>query len=296
MKAILTCPICDNGTLDRYLTCVDQTVTKETFNLKKCTRCQFVVTTPRPDNTDLNRYYKSPNYTSHNTNANSVIDNAYMLAREYTIRWKLNILIKYNSLAEQSLLDVGCGTGQFISYCKRKGWKITGVEPTIDARQKAISLTSHEEIYESLELVDQQFSIITLWHVLEHIPDLKLTIAELGKKLKDNGTLIIALPNHKSWDAALYREDWAGYDVPRHLWHFNRDNINQLLASFGLTIIEEVPMKLDAFYVSLLSEKYKTPEQSQIKSAANAIASGIKSNQIASKTGEYSSLIYIAKK
>lgn len=178
-----------------------------------------------------------------------------------------------------------------MATCKKGGWDVKGTEPN----QKARSIASHQGI-ELLEnsngLKKQSFDVITLWHVLEHIENLSEFISQLNELLKDNGQIVIAVPNYKSFDAEYYKEFWAAYDVPRHLWHFSQESIVKLFSKENIIVDKILPMKFDAFYVSLLSEKYKSGKMNPLK----AFFTGLKSNRKAKRTGEYSSLIYVLKK
>jgi hypothetical protein len=113
----------------------------------------------------------------------------------------------------------------------------------------------------------------------------------LHKLLKPNGTLIIAVPNFKSYDAQYYKGFWAAYDVPRHLWHFSKHSISKLVACYKMKVFEILPMKFDAFYVCLLSEKYRSGFMNPLKAFWIAYLSNLKANG----SQEYSSLIYIIK-
>ncbi len=132
-----------------------------------------------------------------------------------------------------------------------------------------------------------------MWHVLEHVHDLNETLAKLRSLLTNNGTVFIAVPNHESYDAQLYKNYWAGYDLPRHLWHFSKENIKTLLTRHNLKLQAIVPMRFDAYYVSLLSEGYKNPAKSSLIKSASAFTRGLISNLKAGKDN-HSSLIYIA--
>lgn len=295
MTSVSKCPLCDSNNWNEHLRCKDFTVTHEIFTLKKCASCNFIVTSPRPDDAQLPKYYQSSDYISHSSKASSIIDRVYLLVRSFALQWKLNIVNKY-SHTSKTILDYGCGTGNFLKTCQSAGWKIQGVEPTATARDKAIENTN-ESIVEDLSLLEKKkFGVITLWHVLEHVSDFSPLISNLASVLDDHGTVFIAVPNYESHDAKHYKEYWAGYDVPRHLWHFSRKNISDILSQNGFQIKEVVPMKLDAYYVSMLSEKYKSNGQINLLPFARAILAGLKSNITARKTGAYSSLIYIAKK
>jgi 2-polyprenyl-3-methyl-5-hydroxy-6-metoxy-1,4-benzoquinol methylase len=276
------------------MTCIDHTVSHETFQLVRCESCGFIMTSPRPENSALGKYYMSEDYISHSNRSSSVIEKIYQIARIVSLERKINLVNRHLLSPEKRLLDYGCGTGEFLNHARKKGFKIQGVEPSSIARQQAQKLT-HEKISETIAEVENQFDAITLWHVLEHIPDINKVIGQLKSILTKNGTIFIAVPNHKSNDAIRYQELWAGYDVPRHLWHFSQQTMKKLLTKNGLNIVDTIPMKLDSFYVSMLSEKYKRKKNS-ISGLTQAFFNGLRSNIQASSNMEYSSLIYIAKK
>ncbi|MEO7987947.1 MAG: class I SAM-dependent methyltransferase [Chryseolinea sp.] len=297
MMTVNICPVCEESQFSPVTSCVDNTVSHETFKIIKCTNCDFTLTSPRPENDKLGDYYHSDNYISHSNKATTLLDRVYLLARRFTLRWKVNLLLKYHPNHNKiNILDYGCGTGEFLKTCKDSGYAISGVEPSQNARAKS-SETNQIKIQESLEGLDcQRFNIITMWHVLEHIPDFEAVIQKLKSKLTDGGVLFIAVPNHKSFDGQHYQKHWAGFDVPRHLWHFSSGTMKKVLRKNNLSLIDICGMKLDSYYVSLLSEKYKSENKSTMIGYINAVINGTRSNWKARKTGEYSSLIYIIKK
>ncbi len=276
-----------NQDLTEYIKCTDYTVSNEIYTLYKNEKFDLLVTKPVPEN--LDDYYKSDDYISHTDSKKSLFDFTYQAVKNYTLKQKVKLINSFDT-EEKTILDIGAGTGDFLSVCKKNGWKINGVEPSESARElaskKNIILENSVEKFQN-----KSFDVITLWHVLEHIPTLPEFIQTLKKLLKPNGVLIIAVPNYKSYDAKLYKEFWAGYDVPRHLWHFSQTSIQKLFSLVDMNVVKILPMKFDAFYVSLLSEKYKKNKLGFIKAFFNGLLSNIK----AKKSGEYSSLIYILK-
>jgi 2-polyprenyl-3-methyl-5-hydroxy-6-metoxy-1,4-benzoquinol methylase len=299
MISIHDCPACNATQLTPYITCVDHSVSHETFNIVKCPQCELLLTNPRPEQAQIGKYYQSPAYTSHIGTAKNTLDRIYLGARNITLKWKLSLLKKHTHLTTQkSILDVGCGTGEFLKVAKLQGWKTAGVEPSSHARQQAHASISMDikSSFSEISNRDAKFDAITLWHVLEHIDDLNTTIEILKNLLTENGTIFIAVPNHNSWDAAHYKTYWAAYDVPRHLWHFNKKSMTIILGNHKLTISKIIPMWLDAFYVSLLSEKYRNKGRLTLKCATQAFINGFRSNYNAALNKEYSSLIYVVKK
>ncbi|MDO6736684.1 bifunctional 2-polyprenyl-6-hydroxyphenol methylase/3-demethylubiquinol 3-O-methyltransferase UbiG [Wenyingzhuangia sp. 2_MG-2023] len=328
--------------LESYLKTKDYSVSKENFELLLDDRIDLLITNPRPEKEDLGSYYESENYISHTDSKKTITEIAYNFVKKYALNKKLELLNSF-STEHKTVLDIGCGTGDFLNTCQQAGWKVTGIEPSKKAREKGLEKLKkgtyiysdihaffeddfageekeidykqsykHTKLYhhsehetknvekevlkfEGKEIQNEsnpyQFDVITLWHVLEHVYDLDMYIYRLKQLLKPDGVLVIAVPNYKSYDAEHYKQFWAAYDVPRHLWHFSQTSIHRLFSTELMKVVKTIPMKFDAFYVSLLSEQYKTGKKNFIK----AIINGIKSNKAAKRTGEYSSLIYVLK-
>lgn len=293
MIAIKECPVCKSESLAPFKVCKDYTVSHETFHVLQCAVCKLGITSPRPENDKLGKYYQSDEYISHSGKSSGGIGFIYKTARTFSLRWKSKIVTQKKSIG--SALDFGCGTGEFLNTLKQQGWKVEGVEPSEIGRTKSSELTGQPIHSELQGISSSQFDIITAWHVIEHIPNLKEVIAQLAKQLKKDGTIFIAVPNYESADAQQYQEHWAGFDVPRHLWHFSKSSMQKLLTSHGLTLAQVIPMKLDAYYVSMLSEKYRSGKNAPLKNLLNGFISGLHSNTSASKTTNHSSLIYVAK-
>ena len=272
-----------------YLRVKDHSVSQEIFDLYYDEYLDMLVTNPQPDSENLGKYYDSPNYISHTDGNKSLFEKLYQAVKNIALKNKLNLI---NNLSENKgkILDIGAGTGDFLAFVKQNGWQTIGVEPSQKAKEIALK-KGVDFVNETSELENQSFDVITMWHVLEHVPNLEKQIQELKRLLKPNGTLIVAVPNFKSFDANHYKEFWAAYDVPIHFWHFSKTAIKSLFQKQNMKLEKVLPMKFDAFYVSLLSEKYKTGKMNYIK----AFFIGLKSNFKAKKTSEYSSHIYILK-
>ncbi|MFC3973130.1 class I SAM-dependent methyltransferase [Maribacter confluentis] len=267
-----------------YIKTKDYSISKESFILEYEPSLDMLITTPQPK--DISKYYKEESYISHKDESKQFLDKIYFIVKKYTLNKKIKFISQYQN-ESKTLLDIGTGTGDFLNEAKRKNWTTTGIEINPIARQKAQS--KDLEIFKSIEhLGDKKYNLITLWHVLEHLPNLEEQIEKLDNLLEVGGTLIIAVPNYKSYDAKYYKHHWAAFDVPRHLWHFSKNSIKILFKKKGLNIKKITPMYFDSYYVSILSEKYKNGKTNYF----NAMYRGWQSNLEARRTGQYSSLIY----
>ena len=273
--------------LTTLLNCKDNTVSGEYFEVMEHEEYEMLVTSPVPKN--LEKYYKSESYISHTDSKKTFFDKIYQAVKNHTLKQKLLLLNSFKS-SSKSVLDFGAGTGDFLKICKNNNWQVLGIEPSAEARENAVKKGVHLK-ENLLDVTNQKFDVITLWHVLEHVENLKNTIKVLKSLLQPEGRIVVAVPNYKSYDAAFYKEHWAAYDVPRHLWHFSQKSIHKLFLEAEMIVEETLPMKFDSYYVSLLSEKYKTGKSNPIK----AFYRGFLSNRSAKSTTEYSSLIYVIK-
>lgn len=273
-----------------YIKVKDHSVSNEHFELLMDEELQLLKTYPQPELQNLGRYYESEDYISHTDSKRSLFEKIYHWVKSYSLKKKVGLI---NSLHSQkgSLLDIGAGTGDFLVTAKAQNWQVVGIEPNESAKKLAVS--KGIPFKNNIESIDNQlFDVITMWHVMEHVPDVEHQIKELKRLLKPDGTIIIAVPNYKSYDAEYYKEFWAAYDVPRHLWHFSKMSVQKLVEKENMKLVKILPMIFDSFYVSLLSEKYKTGNMNFFK----AFWIGLRSNLKASATKEYSSHIYVIKK
>ncbi|HWA35490.1 MAG TPA: class I SAM-dependent methyltransferase [Cyclobacteriaceae bacterium] len=289
LEKVITCPVCQASEFNTHLICKDYTATGELFHVEQCQACGFLITTPRPTEENAGQYYQSEAYISHTAKAAGPIDYIYLTVRHFTLNWKYRLISRKGTPAK--LLDFGSGTGSFLNYCIDKGIDAYGIEPSIKARD------THAKVRDSLAALEiNDFNIITLWHVLEHVYTLEETLDKLKDLLAKTGTIFIAVPNWQSYDAQHYRAQWAAYDVPRHLWHFSQSTMKALLSKKGFKLQTIIPMKLDSYYVSLLSEKNTNGGTLPPMKMLRALRTAFISNAKAKKDLNYSSLIYVATK
>jgi SAM-dependent methyltransferase len=297
LERLTKCPLCKSGLFLNSQEIKDYAVSQESFIICNCTNCGLKFTNPRPTKETIGPYYDSPAYFSHDDNAKNLTQFLYQKVRNYAISQKVKHLNSLKPL-KGKYLDYGCGTAELLSKANEIGWKVTGIEPNDKARNLANSKLGGK-IHKSIDELSKEslYDIITLYHVLEHVHSLRKTLKKLINHLKPNGYIIIAVPNPESHDALKYGKTWAGWDVPRHLYHFNHKAIDQFEEIFDLQLINTLPMLFDSYYVSLLSEGYKDPKQSGLKKYWKAILSGKKSNtEAVKKKGNHSSNLFIFKK
>jgi 2-polyprenyl-3-methyl-5-hydroxy-6-metoxy-1,4-benzoquinol methylase len=284
------CPLCQGESFRAYLSVKDHAVSGELFELVKCSTCGFIMTNPRPASPYLGKYYDSETYISHSQSRKGLINSLYQGVK------RINLYLKFRAIRSfvprGTWVDYGAGTGDFVNFIAGKGIDIRGFEPNSKARDRAtrnsVSLL-HPERFSDLE--PQSAACITLWHVLEHIPDFTDIISQFSAALMNDGILVLALPNCGSYDARHYESYWAAYDVPRHLWHFKQKDVEHLAHQSGFRVIQTLGMPFDAFYVSMLSEKYRS------RSPLFGVYHGMKSNIWARFSSyPYSSQIYLLKK
>jgi 2-polyprenyl-3-methyl-5-hydroxy-6-metoxy-1,4-benzoquinol methylase len=272
------------------LVCKDHTVSGENFELRKAQDLDLLATFPQPSLKELPVYYKSENYISHTDSKKGIFDKAYQGVKNFMLSKKIK-WIENERPAKGKILDIGAGTGDFLFSAKKAGWKIFGAEPSEGARELA-SQKGVELQVDTSSFAAGSFDVITMWHVLEHVPNLEVQINELKRLLKSDGLIVVAVPNFKSYDAQKYKEHWAAYDVPRHLYHFSPSAIKNIFEAKGFLLTSQKGLFFDSFYVSMLSEKYTSGSVQPLK----AFYTGMKSNLKAKSTGNYSSLAYFLQK
>jgi 2-polyprenyl-3-methyl-5-hydroxy-6-metoxy-1,4-benzoquinol methylase len=255
----MNCPVCNHSNVQIVIQSQDFSLTQASFSVLHCNNCSFRFTSPVPNQEEIGQYYKFNDYISHTDTKEGWMNQLYHFVRTKTLADKTKWVQSLFTGHKGHILDIGAGTGAFAHAMQQKAWKVTGLEPDAVTREKAfeihqLHLQSTDAIF---DLPENEFEVITMWHVLEHVHELKPYLIQCFKSLKYNGRLIIAVPNYTSFDARYYQKYWAAYDLPRHLYHFSPKSMSILLNEIGFEIVTIKPMWYDSFYVSLLSEKYK---------------------------------------
>ena len=284
------CPICKSE-MEYIFTTKDYLVSGEPFDIIECDSCLLRITYPFPNKQNIGRYYSSDDYISHNDNTSGIFDYIYGVVRSYQLNKKKKLIENYCDKINGKILDIGCGTGEFLSVMKKGHWDINGVDTSEKAREIVKNKLNIEVMAPDRWISsDIQYDVITCWHSLEHVHEPWVYLNKIKKSLNPDGILIVALPNYHSTDAKKYQEFWAAYDTPRHLYHFTIESINKIINPHKFNIRSIYRMNFDPFYVSILSASHMG------KSAINGLINGFISwmSSILFKD-KCSSLIFIIK-
>lgn len=299
IEQLSNCPFCNSIEIIDHLLVKDFSISKEEFKLSRCAECGLIFTNPRPDKHSIGKYYDSPDYISHSNSDTGLVNKIYKSVRRTAIKGKFDTIKRILGRNEKwSLLDIGCGTGDFLSYCQENGVSCTGIEPNEGARSIAtgkhnLTVFNSDHLY---QLKDDSFDVITMWHVLEHVDNLNEYISRLHTILKPGGYCFIAVPNPTSFDASKYGKYWAAYDVPRHLSHFSPSTLRNIFQKNDFQVVKSLSMPWDAYYISLLSEGYKRNNKARFLTYISALITGFLSNIKAGSPDKYSSVLYVFKK
>ena len=286
------CPWCGSKNSHLHLQLKDYFLTQESFEIVECDDCHLLYTTPRPTPDVIGNYYKSENYFSHQENKKGFVPRIYEAVKKVNIKRKFALATDGILLEnDRQMLEIGCGVGDFLHYAEQKGWHCYGAEPSDDA-VKILKLKSDAKVVKPEQIEsfsDASFDLICMWHVLEHVDNLKWQITQLKRLAKPHGRIVVAVPNYQSYDARFYHDKWAAYDVPRHLNHFSREFVFNQLNDSELILKSVHPLVWDSFYVSYMSEQFLNHRMPLLR----GFCRGLISNGKALVSGQYSSLVYV---
>ena len=289
------CPLCSSPSIKKLFACKDHFASGESFDIFECSECGFTFTQGVPDESEIGRYYESPDYVSHSNTSKGVLNKLFHIVRNIMLRRKVSLVKKLTLLRHGKLLDYGAGTGYFANSMQKAGWNVTAIEKSKAAREQGKELFGIDmQPEEALAAQpDKKYNVVTLWHVMLHILQLVNFWEQLHRILDDSGIAIVAVPNRASYDAEFYREHWAAYDTPRHLWHFTGSTLAKWASKHRFILERRYPMPFDGFYISMLSERYKGRKLATLRGVWNGFLGWIASFD---KCGASSSIIYIFRK
>jgi SAM-dependent methyltransferase len=254
------CPACGSANYRHAFEVRDRfnIIPDRTYSIVRCQSCQLLFVNPRPDALSIAAFYQIEGYDPFvgGKSGKSWTTAAYKLARRFTVPRK--VARAMNGLQNaRSALDIGCATGEFAAALGKHGLQVCGVEPDPGAAEHAratFGLTVWTGNISAVPHDAGPFDVITMWHVLEHVHDLKGTLARVRELLSPEGRFVIAVPNPLSFDARQYGRNWVAWEAPRHLYHFEPDVLLSLLDREGFAARRAGALAFDAFYHSLLSE------------------------------------------
>ncbi|HYG22675.1 MAG TPA: class I SAM-dependent methyltransferase [Verrucomicrobiae bacterium] len=209
-------------------------ITGDRFEIVICPACGNTLTWPQP--LDLSPYYPASYYGSA---SNSRFPAPVEILQRTLYRHRAGLVEQHCSEGKRKVLDVGCGRGLLLDAFRRRGWETEGTEFSDAAASYAravLGLNVHIGELSALQL-SEKFDAVTLWHVLEHVRDPSAILSEVNGLLKPGGVVLIGIPNFGGWEARLCRDKWFHLDVPRHLVHFPRGRLRQLLDENGFEVI-----------------------------------------------------------
>ena len=247
------CIICDSNMSTPFIKVSDR-FGSESFQIVEC-ECGFKYLSPRPKSENISIYYDDENYDPHRKHKYSLYHIIYSWVQDRAIKWKYYKISKFTNIGK--LLDIGGGGGEFCSYLKKCGWQVSLQDNS--ARARKLSLDNGVDCLKNLnDIKKEQFDLITMWHSIEHIHGIDSLFKSLDKLIAVDGTLVVAVPNFNAPERKWYNEDWAPWDAPRHLYHFNYEQLIILLEKYGWKVKSSNKMIQDTPYNILLSMKSRS--------------------------------------
>ncbi len=211
-------------------------ITGHRFEIARCRGCGFTVTAPQPSGEAMGAYYPAGYYGAET--ADRFPAPVEWLQRRLYHRRALWVE-RFNQNRAGRVLDVGCGRGLLLRAFQRQGWEVQGTELSEPAARYAsgtLKLPVRIGSLEELRFPSDHFDAVVMWHVLEHVSDPRVVLAEVHRVLRPGGVFMVGVPNFGSPEARLCRNKWLHLDVPRHLTHFTRDSLRGALAQAGFTV------------------------------------------------------------
>jgi SAM-dependent methyltransferase len=302
---LIPCPLCGSVRSQLFIAVRDRLQGRDLdadgdkrYEIVTCSGCGFRFLNPRPRVQELWKYYQGGAYDPHRRRGGGVVSIIYRLLRPLSVGYKAAQVSR--GLKPGSLLDVGCGSGEFLCEMKRRGWRVLGIEQDEGAAQIARAAGCEILVGDPLEtdLAQNRFDLITFWHSLEHLPFLKGAFAGICAHLAPAGRLVVALPNPDSLDARIYKSRWAAWDAPRHLYHFRPADLKNLVrqGAGDLRLVKMGSLPLDPFYHALLSEIIWSRGFMALVKAIRGTLIGFESLLAGLRSGSGSTIVYVFQK
>ncbi|HAJ35756.1 MAG TPA: hypothetical protein DCL15_08695 [Chloroflexi bacterium] len=239
---LTNCNLCGSNAIEDERVIPDYLLERKQIvaRLVRCRACGLVYQSPRPTLAEMSEHYP-PEYEPY-TDPTAGYEPSSLLKRAYAYGTQKRTRYVTRRKHGGRLLDIGCASGTFLLGMQaQRGWQVQGVEPSAQIAEYARSVHNLDVFPGTLEeanFPDGSFDCVTMWDVLEHVHDPLGTLREISRVLKDDGILVIRVPNLASWDATLFGDAWAGLDAPRHLFVFRPETLKAMLAQTNFQMID----------------------------------------------------------
>lgn len=212
---------------------------KDNWQVYKCENCGLGVLDPHPGKDELNRLY-TEDYFQSQYQEELALNSAKMKQRLRQEDHRLRFFYKFKKSGK--VLDIGCGRGYFLLACRKRGYEVEGIDISADASiyvSKELKIPVHLGDAGSINLPEKSFDVITMWHSLEHAVDPNVYMQSTCRWLKDDGLLVVDVPNYASHDAIKTWNNWVGWQIPYHFYHFTKSSLFLLLNKHGFSVIRQ---------------------------------------------------------
>lgn len=261
----VSCNLCSSDSFTTLFTLRDTlSLTNEIFRLVTCNQCGLVYLNPRPSAEQLDTFYPEEYWWRRGKKTNNVLSKLARNFEEWYRTYLLNTevrLLKKMLNKGSKILDVGCGRGDILYLCKRSGFETYGIELSEKAARNArieYGLDVYQGSLFEIDFGPNYFDAITFYHVFEHLPDSLRVLKKANRMLKDEGILVIQIPNIDSLQFKLFSKRWFGLSIPQHFYHFSSRTIEEMLkkANFEIVNIRHISNRCNpSVFVSSLIPK-----------------------------------------
>lgn len=225
----ITCNLC-HSKISSFLFEAQDYITGSKHKLVRCENCRLVYVNPRPGMEEISEYYPATYYGKEPFTYERI---------DAESRFKI---IKNMLQPSSRVLDIGCGRGLVLGKCSNMGCEVYGTELSLTSSwyaREVLKLKIFNKHLIDCSFADDYFDLITMYHSLEHLEDPLGNLREIYRVLKPGGILVIEVPRFNSWMSVLFKGNWFHLDVPRHLYHFEDNTLEQLLNAVDLKVIKK---------------------------------------------------------
>ena len=229
MVQVTRCFLCGSRELIHFLSAKDRlSPRRESFYLVTCKGCELCLTSPRPEASELMKYYPR-SYEPWARKGRGLFSR-----RIYSFYYRLTRRLSVKK--GQRVLDIGCGNGNFLEYLAAKGAETYGCDLAPSSLGLAPGIRFFQGTLEESHYPSNFFDCVVVWHLLEHVDDPRRTLEEINRILKDDGRFLLSVPNLKGLEPRIFKQASLLLDVPRHLYHFSPEPLEKLLRQTGFRV------------------------------------------------------------